>query len=141
MSGDMTETRGLHLTKIAFGCADFDDLRRRMEERAERGEPILLHTRYRPKREAEMAGASLYWISQHRYGLRQPILGFEEGENGHCLIRLSPEMVVVEPRPRRAHQGWRYLAGEDAPRDLAALGDGESIPSAMQVELAALGLL
>ncbi|RVT94504.1 DUF1489 domain-containing protein [Sphingomonas crocodyli] len=137
----MTETSGLHLTKIAFGCADFDDLRRRMEARAERGEPILLHTRYRPKREAEMEGASLYWISQHKFGLRQPILGFEEGENGHTLIRLSPEMIMVEPRPKRAHQGWRYLAGKDAPRDLTDLGGGEGIPAAMQAELAALGLL
>ncbi|TZG24769.1 DUF1489 family protein [Sphingomonas montanisoli] len=137
----MAAMSGLHLTKIAFGCADFDDLRRRMETRAERGEPILLHTRYRPKREAEMEGASLYWISQHKYGLRQPILGFQEGENGHCLIRLSPEMIMVEPLPRRAHQGWRYLAGEDAPRDLETIEGGEGIPSAMQAELAALGLL
>jgi hypothetical protein len=49
--------------------------------------------------------------------------------------------VPVEPRPRRAHQGWRYLKDEDAPRDLE---DGETpgdvLPGRLIRELSRLGL-
>lgn len=132
----------LNITKIAFGCDGFDDLRARMAARIERGEPIILTTRYMPKRADEMVGGSLYWISQHRFGLRQPLLGFEAVEGGRIGILLAPQLIMVEPRPRRAHQGWRYLSAEDAPKDLP---DGElsadSMPTAMHAELAAMGLL
>lgn len=132
----------LHLTKIAFGCDGFDDLRARLAARIERGEAIVLSTRYMPKRADELAGGSLYWISQHRFGLRQPLLGFSELEGGRCGIVLAPTLIEVEPRPRRAHQGWRYLRGEDAPRDLPQGGaSGDSIPVALHAELAAMGLI
>lgn len=132
----------LHLTKIAFGCTDFDDLRARFAARFERGEPVLLTTRYMPKRADELVGGSLFWISQHRFGLRQPLLGFEEAEGGRCAIVLAPLLIEVEPRLRRAHQGWRYLAAADAPGDVAtgAAAEGQ-IPSSLQAELAAMGLI
>lgn len=137
--GGMSE---LHLTKIAFGCDGFDDLRARLAARIERGEPIILNTRYKPKREAELVGGSLYWISQHRFGLRQPLLGFEELEGGRHGIVLAPQLIAVVPQPRRAHQGWRYLTTADAPRDLPIDdGSGEAIPASLQAELATLGLL
>ena len=89
-----------------------------------------------------MAGGSLYWISQHRFGLRQPLLGFSELDGGRTGILLAPILIEVEPRPRRAHQGWRYLSAEDAPRDLAAGGmAGDGIPAFLHAELAAIGLL
>ncbi len=135
--GAMSE---LHLTKIAFGCADFDDLRARMAGRIERGETIRLSTRYKPKRADELVGGSLYWISQHRYGLRQVITGFEDDEGGRCLICLAPEMIEVLPRARRAHQGWRYLAAADAPADSRAADEG-GLPAGLEAELAALGLV
>lgn len=132
----------LNLTKIAFGCDGFDDLRARLSARIERGEQIVLNTRYAPKRADEMAGGSLYWISQHRFGLRQPLVGFTELEGGRCGIVLAPTLIAVEPRPRRAHQGWRYLSAEDAPKDLPEGGaDGEQIPVALHAELAAMGLI
>ena len=37
---------------------------------------------------------------------------------GRCALVLDPKVVLVEPRPYRAFQGWRYLAAKDAPRDL-----------------------
>lgn len=133
---------GLNLTKIAFGCDGFDDLRARFAARIERGENIILSTRYKPKRAEEMEGGSLYWISQHRFGLRQPLLGFSELEGGRCGLVLAPLLIEVEPRQRRAHQGWRYLSAEDAPRDLAAGGmAGDGIPAFLHAELAAMGLL
>jgi len=132
----------LHITKIAFGCQDFDALRARLRDRIERGEHIMLTTRYRPKRADELAGGSLFWICQHRFGLRQPLIGFEELEAGRCGIVLAPRLIEVEPRPRRAHQGWRYIAATDAPRDLAE-GElpGGQLPAALHAELSAMGLI
>lgn len=137
--GGMSE---LHLTKIAYGCDSFDALRARLSDRIGRGETILLSTRYKPKRADELAGGSLYWISQHRFGLRQPLIGFEEMEGGRCAILLAPLLIEVEPRPRRAHQGWRYITAADVPKDVPA-GDeaGDRIPAGLHAELAAMGLL
>lgn len=132
----------LSITKIAYGCDGFDELRARLAARIERGEQIVLTTRYMPKRADEMAGGSLYWISQHRFGLRQPLVGFTELDGGRCGIVLAPVLIPVEPRPRRAHQGWRYLSAEDAPKDLPEGGEaGDQIPVALHAELAAMGLI
>lgn len=132
----------LHLTKIAFGCDSFDVLRARLQDRIDRGENILLSTRYKPKRAHELIGGSLFWISQHRFGLRQPLIGFEDIEGGHCAIVLAPVLIEVEPRPRRAHQGWRYISAVDAPKDIAAGSDAEGrIPAGLHTELATLGLI
>lgn len=132
----------LHLTKIAFGCENFDALRARLRERMERGENIVLSTRYKPKRADELVGGSLFWICQHRFGVRQPLIGFEELDGGRCGFVLAPVLIEVEPRPRRAHQGWRYISAADAPTDIPA-GDiaGDRMPAMMHAELAALGLV
>jgi hypothetical protein len=132
----------LHLTKVAFGCADFDALRERITLRLAGAGEMQLSTRYKPRRADELIGGSLFWIAKHRLGLRQTILGFDEGENGRCLIRLDARLVSVLPITRRAHQGWRYLAGADAPSDLID-GDGaeDRIPPMLEAELAALGLI
>jgi len=132
----------LSLTKIAFGCDNFDALRARLQDRLDRGDNIILSTRYKPKRAEELVGGSLFWICQHRFGIRQPLIGFEEIEGGRCGIVLAPTLIEVEPRPRRAHQGWRYIAAADAPRDLGAGGvEGDRLPAGMHAELAALGLV
>lgn len=138
----MARMSELHLTKIAYGCESFDALRARLSDRIGRGETLVLSTRYRPKRAEELAGGSLYWISQHRFGLRQPLIGFEELEGGRCGILLAPLLIEVEPRPRRAHQGWRYISAADAPKDLAEGGEtGDRIPAGLHAELATLGLI
>lgn len=131
----------LHLTKIAFGAESVATLRDWLESHAAQGEARLT-TRYLPKREKELEGGSLFWIHQHIIVGRSPILGFEQKEDGRYWIRLAPVLIPVSPRPRRAHQGWRYLKGEDAPLDLADGEDaGEALPDAMAGELAKLGLL
>ena len=132
----------LHLTKIAFGCENFDVLRERFRDRFERGERIVLSTRYRPKRADELVGGSLFWICQHRFGLRQPLAGFEDIEGGRCGILLEPVLIEVEPRPRRAHQGWRYISTNDSPADIAPGGGPEGrMPATLHAELAAIGLI
>jgi hypothetical protein len=48
----------------------------------------------------------------------------------------------VQTSPRRAHQGWRYLADADAPPDLGS-GDirADALPARLVGELAKLGLV
>lgn len=133
----------LHITKVAVGCAELDTLRARMEARASDGETYLV-TRFRPKRESEMVGGSVYWIIKHRLVARQEILGFADDPDGkRCRILLSAALHPVRAHPKRAHQGWRYLPAADAPPDLGgAEAEGLSaLPGAMAAELAALALI
>ena len=133
----------LHLTKIAFRSESAATLRAWLESHAPQGEARLT-TRYLPKRIGEMAGGSLYWIHGHQLVGRSPILGFEETGQGRYWIRLEPRLIAVRPVPKRAHQGWRYLADEDAPPDLgdgAADDDRDAMPVALLGELSRLGLV
>ena len=132
----------LHLTKIAFGTESPATLHAWLERQAanEWGEARLT-TRYLPKRVAEMAGGSLYWIHQHVVVGRSPLRGFEAKPEGRHWIRLEPRLIAVHPQARRAHQGWRYLDPRDAPADLGLDHAGETLPSHLVSELARLGLV
>jgi hypothetical protein len=130
----------LHLTKVAYGATSLEDMRAWF---ADRGAEALLTTRYLPKRHAEIiGGGSLFWIYKHQLVLRSPILRFEAAEGGKTNIVISTELIGVHPRPKRAHQGWRYLDEADAPIDLGAGEEpGEAMPGNLASELARLGLV
>lgn len=138
----------LHITKVAVGCADADALAERLLGRAAGGESTVF-TRYRPKRADEVVGGSLYWIIKHRLVARSPILGFAEADahpdgGKRCIIRVAERIVAIRALPRRAHQGWRYFADDDAPADLCDgedAGDLAALPRHIARELAALALL
>jgi len=132
----------LHLTKIAFGAESPATLRAWLESQAASpwGEARLT-TRNLPKRIAEMTGGSLYWIHQHVLVGRSPLLGFAPTPEGRHWIRLAPRLIAVDPQARRAHQGWRYLAEQDAPRDRDLDAPDEAMPSHLVSELAKLGLV
>lgn len=138
----------LNLTKIAFGCDSLSFLGDRLATRAAlTGGEAWLTTRYRPKRADEIVGGadgngSLFWIIAHRLVARSPILRFDEAEGGRTNIVIAAQAIPVVPQPKRAHQGWRYLAGTDAPADLAGLGaDAEMMPPDMRAALGDLGLV
>ena len=129
----------LHLTKIAFGSESAESLRRWLESHAKEA---LLTTRYLPKRHEEMADGSLYWIHQNAIVGRSPLIGFAQREDGKWWIRLEPRLIPVQPVARRAHQGWRYLADNDAPPDLGGtITEGDVLPGRLVSELAKLGLV
>ena len=130
----------LHLTKVAFACSDLDVLQARVAARAIDG-VIRVPTRMRPKRAAELIGGRLYWIVKHRIIAGVEIQRFEDREDGRIDIVCSAELVTVAPKPRRAHQGWRYLEEADAPSiDCDASGVGE-LPPQLYGRLAALALV
>jgi hypothetical protein len=129
----------IHLTKIAFGAQSAESLRRWLESHEDEAR---LTTRYLPKRHEEMAGGSLYWIHEHAIIGRSPLIGFAQKEDGRWWIRLEPRLILVQPLARRAHQGWRYLVGNDAPPDLGGdIGTGDVLPGKLVSELAKLGLV
>lgn len=132
----------LHLTKVAVGCASVDILQERIAARAA-GSEAPVFTRYRPKRADELVGGSLYWIIRHRLVVRQRIVGFAEAEDGkRCIIRVDARLIPIRARPKRAHQGWRYLAGADAPPDFDGDDDGlAALPANIVAELSALALI
>jgi hypothetical protein len=131
----------LHLTKVAYGCDSIDYLAERLALKAAHL-PAFLTTRYLPKRAAEIEGGSLFWIIKHKLIGRSPIIGFGDTDEGKVAIYLEPKLVLVHPFPKRAHQGWRYLEGENAPLDLGEGGDGaHELPPALLGELAAMGLV
>ena len=132
----------LNISKVAVGCASFEALRKRQEARVSGGcVPIV--TRFRPKRAEELVGGSIFWIVKHRIAARNTILGFaERDEDRKTIIRLDPELVPVKARPKRAHQGWRYLSAEDAPQDFDGSDEGiAALPPDLAVKLAALALI
>ena len=127
----------LSMTKIAYRSGNLDNLRRWVEA----GPEALMTTRYLPKRHEEMIGGSLYWIIEHAIVARSEILGFEQREDRRWTIRLAPKLILVHPKAKRAHQGWRYLTERQAPPDLA---EGElasdAMPGRLIRKLSALGL-
>jgi hypothetical protein len=130
----------LHLTKVAFACRDVDALQRRIAARAASGE-LRVATRMRPKRAAELVGGNLYWIVKHRLVAGQQILRFGDRDDGRIDIVCSAELLAVSPKPRRAHQGWRYLEDCDAPSsedDGSGLG---ALPPRLYGRLASLALV
>ncbi|MEN9682922.1 MAG: hypothetical protein RLZZ427_673 [Pseudomonadota bacterium] len=135
----------LHLTKVAYGAQSLDEIRGWF---ANRGAEAALTTRYLPKRHAEivptdgLGNGSLFWIFKHQLVLRSPILRFEEADGGKTRIVIANQLIDVHPQPKRAHQGWRYLDGVDAPMDIGA-GEtsGDVMPGGLASELARLGLV
>ena len=132
----------LNISKVAVGCASFDALCRRQAMR-QAGGVVPLVTRFMPKRADELIGGSVYWIVKHRIAARQTIIALaEREEDRRTVISLDPEVVPVRALPRRAHQGWRYLAAGDAPPDFATGGDGLlELPPDLAGKLSALALI
>ncbi len=137
----------LHLIKLCVGVSEIAEMSAWAKMARGNGEILDHVTRAYPKREAEIIpGGSLYWVIRSMVLCRQPIERFEKitGQDGveRCRIIFAPKIIPVRPVPRRAFQGWRYLEGDDAPPDLAALKKGDAeMPEQMKRELAALGLL
>ena len=130
----------LHLTKVAFACRDIEALQQRIAARSSGGE-IRIATRMRPKRAPELIGGNLYWILKHRLVAGIEILRIEDRDDGRIDIVCSADLVAVSPRPRRAHQGWRYLEDADAPSaddDGSGLG---ALPPRLYGKLASLALV
>jgi hypothetical protein len=135
----------LHLTKVAAGCPDIETLVARQTHWWGPGRAGA-HTRFMPKRAAELIGGSLFWIIAHRLVARQTILSIAMTDTDwgpKCAIELAPGPVPVRPRACRAHQGWRYLDAADAPQDAGSADTDElaAMPAGLLRELQSLWLV
>lgn len=143
----------LHLIKLCVGCDSVADLegwiKQKLKEKKKRGQkPEHIHTtRMMPKRAEELCdGGSLFWVIKGQVTCRERILAIRPttGKDGirRCQVVLDGKLALVEPRPRAAFQGWRYLEAKEAPRDLSRAAPGAArMPEAMRRELRDLGLL
>jgi hypothetical protein len=143
----------VHLIKLCVGCdsvADLEDwIKQKLAERKKRGQKLehIHTTRMLPKRAEELKdGGSLFWVIKGQVTCRERILDIRQttGKDGirRCQVVLDGKCVLVEPRPRSAFQGWRYLDDKEAPRDLSRAAPGASkMPEQMRRELRELGLL
>ena len=134
--------QALNISKVAVGCGSLDALAARQRARFAGG-VVPIVTRFRPKRADELIGGSIFWIVKHRITARQTIIGFGvRAEDRKTIISLDPELVPVRARPKRAHQGWRYLSEADAPPDLDGDDDGLlALPAMLSTRLASLALI
>ncbi len=139
----------LHLMKLAVGVRDLAHLQELQSARARAAPPLRHLTRNHPRRAAEVLdGGSIYWVIGGVMLVRQRLLDIvaaTSSDGSPCAaLLLDPALVAVVPRPTRPFQGWRYLAADAAPADLAqgaAAGGADSLPAALRRELQALGLL
>ena len=138
----------VHLLKLSVGTDDVAGLAAWQSSRqAQSRDGYPQHvTRMWPKREAEIvAGGSIFWVIKGIIQCRQRIIRLDEriGQDGirRCAIVSDPALIRVAATPKRAFQGWRYLAPADAPEDLP---DGvqreEVLPPELQKALAAIGV-
>ena len=138
----------LHLQKLSVGTESVADLaawQATARARTKAGEPRHV-TRMWPKRAGDLLdGGSIYWGIKGVMLCRQRIVRLDEvrRDDGilRCGIVLDPAIVRIAATPRRAFQGWRYLAPDDAPPDLAAARqDEEALPPALTRALADIGV-
>ena len=143
----------LHLIKLSVGATSFRDLKDWIDARVKasrvKGKPARhVHvTRMTPKRDTELLdGGSIYWVIKGEIAARQKLVAIEPFRDkdgiGRCRLVMDGKVRLVQPRPFRAFQGWRYLAAKDAPPDLDRAAPGaRHMPEAMRRELRELGLL
>ena len=146
----------VNLIKLCVGVSDVTQLIQEHERLVRQAlkrktkKPVEDHhwTRMRPKRDEEVLdGGSLFWVIRGTIRVRHRILRLDDVTDAdgqaYCAIIYDPKVILVEPRPRRAFQGWRYLDPDEAPPDLAHTSAGSivSMPPKLRKQLAELGLL
>jgi hypothetical protein len=134
----------VNLVKLCVGITSLADLTSRIDARQSTETRHV--TRMWPKRAGELLnGGSLYWVIRGVIQARQPIIALDEviGPDGirRCGIRLDAHLIRTHAAPRRPFQGWRYLAPENAPPDLAQLRASDAdIPPALNLAIAEIGV-
>ncbi|HEV7156858.1 MAG TPA: DUF1489 domain-containing protein [Caulobacteraceae bacterium] len=133
----------LHMIKLCVGCDTVEQLLAWRREGALAGEPWTMRTRQTPKRAEDLIdGGSLYRVYRGQILSRQRILAVRtvaKGARAHCEVTLDEAVVRTLPTPRRAFQGWRYLAAGDAPPDLIAADLGDDLPGPLVQRLREIG--
>jgi len=139
----------LHIVKLCVGAESVEDLTAWQAGQIKRARQAKLRpypvcgTRMWPKRADEvLAGGSLYWVIKGVISVRQRVVAIDDVTDDHgqrCGLYLEPHLQRTAPQPRRAFQGWRYLAPGDAPPDLAGSQGCGDLPEHLRRQLVELG--
>lgn len=139
--------KSLHLIKLCVGAEKVEDLTEwQASARAKGPDGLPRHvTRMWPKRADDLLdGGSLYWVIKGLVLARQRIVRLDEVDRGdgkkRCGIVMDPIVYRTESVPKRPFQGWRYLPGADAPRDLSLDRANEDLPPTLMAALADIGV-
>lgn len=139
--------KSLHLIKLCVGAEKVEDLTEwQASARAKGPDGLPRHvTRMWPKRADKLLdGGSLYWVIKGLVLARQRIVRLDEVDRGdgkkRCGIVMDPIVYRTESVPKRPFQGWRYLNGTDAPRDLSLDRANEDLPPTLMAALAEIGV-
>jgi len=128
------------MVKLCVGAEEIGDLEA-WQKRLMRSYPQPVHhTRMVPKQVDELLdGGSIYWVIKGLIQVRQKITDIRvmADRNGRkaCELVLDPEIVLVDPTPKRPFQGWRYLKPNEAPADIRRDGKAEEIPPSLHAKL------
>ena len=137
----------VHLLKLSVGVRDVAHLSALQRERAQTDPPLRHRTRQMPKRAAEIIdGGSIFWVIAGMVQCRQRVLDItpdQRLDGTPCVaLVLDPAIVLVDGRPLRPFQGWRYLDPDVAPPDLPdGPGADAQLPMALRLALVELCLL
>lgn len=138
----------VNLIKLSVGTEDVTGLAAwQATKRAQATDGFPQHvTRMWPKRADEILnGGSIYWVIKGVILARQLILRLDEYNSAdgirRCAIVCDTPLIRVAATPKRAFQGWRYLAPPDAPIDLSeGRAEEEPLPLELSQALAAIGV-
>ena len=130
----------IHMVKLCVGADDVADLENWQKRVMQSYPRPVHHTRMIPKRGDELAsGGSIYWVIRGLIQVRQEIVEVKQitDRTGRkaCELVFNPELIGVEPTPKRPFQGWRYLKPEDAPADLRVGSGAIEMPANLRAEL------
>ncbi len=137
----------LHLVKLSVGTPDVAHLRQWQSEHARRLPPLRHRTRSSPRRASEIIdGGSIYWVIGGFILVRQQVVDIVAAmhDDGRACtdLRLDPTLILVDPRPLKAFQGWRYLEPAAAPDDLVdGIPDSVSASDSLRLQLRTLCLI
>ena len=130
----------LNMVKLCVGADDVSDLVNWQKRVMKTRKAPVHHTRMVPKRIDELLdGGSIYWVIKGVIQVRQAFTDIRviDDRNGRkaCELVFDPELIAVDPTPKRPFQGWRYLKASEAPVDIKAGSAGEDLPPELHAKL------
>ncbi|MEQ8557030.1 MAG: DUF1489 domain-containing protein [Henriciella sp.] len=128
------------MVKLCVGADDVGDLEAWQKRLMKRHPAPVHHTRMVPKQMGQLLdGGSIYWVIKGVIQVRQAFTDIREiedrGGRRACELVFDPELIAVDPTPKRPFQGWRYLKPAEAPADLQADKAAQDIPPDLHAKL------
>ena len=128
------------MLKLCVGAEDVRDLERWQTRLMKTRKAPVHQTRMVPKQiDSLLDGGSIYWVIKGIIQVRQTFSDIRVIEDRNlrkaCELEFEPELIAVDPTPKRPFQGWRYLKPSEAPADVRSGTGGSDIPPELHAKL------